>query len=302
MLRRLGAEATFSWVRNVESGHVRAVPGRAAAYADRRGDARGAARAGRAAGSGGLRRSGQLPRRPRRRTRRGGQPRRAEPGRRRGPPGRLCLDGHHAAAGRRPHVHGRPGRGDAGARPRRRRPHQRELGVRVPGVRRRRGRRGTGAQLPHRAGGAPARTTCQRCASAAAVLRSGAGSRAGAPTRARTDAAARAAAGADPRGGGGAPRGRGGSGRRLAAAGRRRPAEQQRLLGPADHLAPDLADHLAPDTPTTSPPTTAPTTQPTTEPPPPPTPVVTTVQYTCGASGTGDCFLSERAGPGWRIG
>lgn len=26
--------------------------------------------------------------------------------------------------------------------------------------------------------------------------------------------------------------------------------------------------------------------------------MVTTVQYTCGASGTGDCFLSERAGPG----
>ncbi len=26
--------------------------------------------------------------------------------------------------------------------------------------------------------------------------------------------------------------------------------------------------------------------------------MVTTVEYTCGATGTGDCFLSERAGPG----
>ena len=54
-----------------------------------------------------------------------------------------------------------------------------------------------------------------------------------------------------------------------------------------------------PASPTTSPPTTAPTTEPTSEPPSPePRPVATTVEHTCGASGTGDCFLSERAGPG----
>ncbi|HET9422466.1 MAG TPA: hypothetical protein VFO49_15100 [Nocardioides sp.] len=52
-----------------------------------------------------------------------------------------------------------------------------------------------------------------------------------------------------------------------------------------------------PTSPTTSPPTTSPTTQPTTEPPPGPPPVTTTVQYTCGSSGTGDCFLSERVSP-----
>ena len=75
---------------------------------------------------------------------------------------------------------------------------------------------------------------------------------------------------------------------------------------PPGSSAPSDPTSSAPTSPTTSPPTTAPTTEPTTqpttepttEPPPAPTPVVTTVEYTCGATGTGDCFLSERAGPG----
>jgi hypothetical protein len=67
---------------------------------------------------------------------------------------------------------------------------------------------------------------------------------------------------------------------------------------------PTSSEPTGPTSPTTSPPTTAPTTHPTTEPttepppPPDPSPVVATVEYTCGASGTGDCYLSERAGPG----
>jgi hypothetical protein len=56
------------------------------------------------------------------------------------------------------------------------------------------------------------------------------------------------------------------------------------------------------DTPTSIPPTTTtpPTTSPptTTVPPPPaPTPVAVRVENTCGKSGAGDCFLSERAEP-----
>jgi hypothetical protein len=54
------------------------------------------------------------------------------------------------------------------------------------------------------------------------------------------------------------------------------------------------------DTPTSSAPTTqSPTTASPTPAPPPtgPTPLTVTVENTCGKSGTGDCFLSERAGP-----
>ena len=53
----------------------------------------------------------------------------------------------------------------------------------------------------------------------------------------------------------------------------------------------------SPTTPPTTEPTTQPTTQPTTGPPPAPKAVTTTVEYTCGASGAGDCFLSERVSP-----
>jgi hypothetical protein len=72
-----------------------------------------------------------------------------------------------------------------------------------------------------------------------------------------------------------------------------------------DDDSPETADTSDPTTtPVTTtppaPPTTTPTTTPptTTPPPPGPTPVTVTVEHTCGSSGTGDCFLSERAGPG----
>jgi hypothetical protein len=68
--------------------------------------------------------------------------------------------------------------------------------------------------------------------------------------------------------------------------------ESPETAEPSD--SPTTSAPTQPTPPTSTPPTTTPNTTP---PDTVPTPVRTTVEHTCGASGTGDCFLTERAGP-----